>query len=167
MMRMKKRKTAVFACVIVLFFCAILLGLCWGSYEISVHEVIAEFDRGYDTLVGEKGVTLSGGQKQRIAIARTVLSPQPILIFDDSLSAVDTQTDAKIRAALKEVQSQTTTLIITQRVASAMDADLILVLEQGRITQAGTHAQLLEQDGLYRRIVEIQTARMNEGGEEA
>ncbi len=133
----------------------------------SVHEVIAEFDRGYDTLVGEKGVTLSGGQKQRIAIARTVLSPQPILIFDDSLSAVDTQTDAKIRAALKEVQSQTTTLIITQRVASAMDADLILVLEQGRITQAGTHAQLLEQDGLYRRIVEIQTARMNEGGEEA
>ncbi|WP_302558598.1 ABC transporter ATP-binding protein, partial [Holdemania filiformis] len=133
----------------------------------SVHEVIAEFDRGYDTLVGEKGVTLSGGQKQRIAIARTVLSPQPILIFDDSLSAVDTQTDAKIRAALKEVQSQTTTLIITRRVASAMDADLILVLEQGRITQAGTHAQLLEQDGLYRRIVEIQTARMNEGGEEA
>ena len=132
-----------------------------------MHEVIAEFDRGYDTLVGEKGVTLSGGQKQRIAIARTVLSPQPILIFDDSLSAVDTQTDAKIRAALKEVQSQTTTLIITQRVASAMDADLILVLEQGRITQAGTHAQLLEQDGLYRRIVEIQTARMNEGGEEA
>lgn len=133
----------------------------------SVHEVIAEFDRGYDTLVGEKGVTLSGGQKQRIAIARTVLSPQPILIFDDSLSAVDTQTDAKIRAALKEVQSQTTTLIITQRVASAMDADLILVLEQGRITQAGTHDQLLEEEGLYRRIVEIQTARMNEGGEEA
>ena len=132
-----------------------------------MHEVIAEFDRGYDTLVGEKGVTLSGGQKQRIAIARTVLSPQPILIFDDSLSAVDTQTDAKIRAALKEVQSQTTTLIITQRVASAMDADLILVLEQGRITQAGTHAQLIEEDGLYRRIVEIQTARMNEGGEEA
>ena len=96
-----------------------------------------------------------------------MLSPQPILIFDDSLSAVDTQTDAKIRAALKEVQSQTTTLIITPRVASAMDADLILVLEQGRITQAGTHDQLLEQDGLYRRIVEIQTARMNEGGAEA
>ena len=96
-----------------------------------------------------------------------MLSPQPILIFDDSLSAVDTQTDAKIRAALKEVQSQTTTLIITQRVASAMDADLILVLEQGRITQAGTHDQLLEEEGLYRRIVEIQTARMNEGGEEA
>ena len=96
-----------------------------------------------------------------------MLSPQPILIFDDSLSAVHTQTDAKIRAALKEVQSQTTTLIITQRVASAMDADLILVLEQGRITQAGTHAQLLEEEGLYRRIVEIQTARMNEGGEEA
>lgn len=132
----------------------------------SVHEVIAEFDRGYDTLVGEKGVTLSGGQKQRIAIARTVLSPQPILIFDDSLSAVDTQTDAQIRAALKEVQSQTTTLIITQRVASAMDADLILVLEQGQITQSGTHEQLLNEDGLYRRIVDIQTARMNEGGGE-
>ena len=88
------------------------------------------------------------------------------MIFDDSLSAVDTQTDAQIRAALKEVQSQTTTLIITQRVASAMDADLILVLEQGQITQSGTHEQLLNEDGLYRRIVDIQTARMNEGGDE-
>lgn len=134
----------------------------------SVHEVITEFDRGYDTLVGEKGVTLSGGQKQRIAIARTILAPQPVLIFDDSLSAVDTQTDAQIRNGLKAVQSQTTTLIITQRVASAMDADLILVLEHGQITQQGTHEQLIHEEGLYQRIYQIQTARMNEkGGDEA
>ncbi len=132
----------------------------------SVHEVIHEFDQGYQTLVGEKGVTLSGGQKQRIAIARTILAHRPILIFDDSLSAVDTQTDARIRASLKQVQQQTTTLIITQRIASAMDADLILVLEQGRITQSGTHAQLIKQPGLYRRIYEIQTAGSRKGGQQ-
>lgn len=130
----------------------------------SVHEVITQFDRGYDTLVGEKGVTLSGGQKQRIAIARTIIAPTPILIFDDSLSAVDTQTDAEIRAKLAEVQEEVTTLIITQRVASSKDADIILVLEEGKITQQGTHEQLIHQEGLYQRIYQIQTARM-EGGQ--
>lgn len=126
----------------------------------SVHDVINEFDRGYETLVGEKGVTLSGGQKQRVAIARTILKQTPILIFDDSLSAVDAQTDAEIRQKLKEVQKQTTTIIITQRVASAQDADVILVLENGMITQMGTHEQLSKEEGLYQRIVKIQNARM-------
>lgn len=126
----------------------------------SVHDVITEFDRGYDTLVGEKGVTLSGGQKQRVAIARTILKDSPILIFDDSLSAVDAQTDAEIRKKLKEVQKDATTIIITQRVASAESADLILILENGRITASGTHQELLQQEGLYKRIALIQKARM-------
>lgn len=131
----------------------------------AVHRVIHEFDLGYKTLVGEKGVTLSGGQKQRIAIARTILNKTPILIFDDSLSAVDTHTDEKIRHALKERAAGVTTLIITHRVASAMQADKIIILENGKISQQGTHASLSEQDGLYRRIVTIQS-QMIEGGEE-
>lgn len=131
----------------------------------SVHRVIHEFDQGYKTLVGEKGVTLSGGQKQRIAIARTILNQTPILIFDDSLSAVDTHTDEKIRHALKERAKDVTTLIITHRVTSAMQADKIIVLENGKISQQGTHETLCKEEGLYRRIVTIQS-QMIEGGEE-
>lgn len=128
----------------------------------SVHRVINEFDQGYDTLVGEKGVTLSGGQKQRIAIARTILNKSPILIFDDSLSAVDTETDAAIRRALKELSKDLTTFIITHRVATAQEADRIVVLQDGKISQMGSHAELCAQEGLYARIVEIQ-GRMIEG----
>ena len=122
----------------------------------SVHDVIEEFDAGYQTMIGEKGVTLSGGQKQRVAIARTIVNQTPILIFDDSLSAVDAQTDADIREALKSVSERCTTLIITQRINSAKDADLILVLEHGQITQSGTHESLMSADGLYKRVAEIQ-----------
>ena len=129
----------------------------------SVHSVIEEFDKGYDTLVGEKGVTLSGGQKQRIAIARTILNESPILIFDDSLSAVDTETDSAIRGALNQLSNDLTTFIITQRIASAQNADMILILEDKKITQRGTHAELIEQDGLYKRIYEIQTAMQEVG----
>ena len=129
----------------------------------SIHDVIEEFDRGYHTLVGEKGVTLSGGQKQRVAIARTILNQTPILIFDDSLSAVDSETDATIRHGLKALQKETTTIIITQRIASAQEADLILVLENGMITQQGTHEKLLQEEGLYQRIAKIQSGRVMEG----
>ncbi len=128
----------------------------------SVHRVINEFDMGYKTLVGEKGVTLSGGQKQRIAIARTIINKSPILIFDDSLSAVDTETDAAIRRALKELSGGLTTFIITHRVATAQAADQIVVLQDGKVAQMGTHAELSKQEGLYARIVEIQ-GRMIEG----
>lgn len=123
----------------------------------DIHQNILSFKEGYETKVGEKGVTLSGGQKQRLAIARTIINRAPILVFDDSLSAVDTETDIHIRSALKSRQTDTTTLIITHRVATAKDADRIVVLEDGRISQLGTHDQLLKQDGLYRRIYDIQT----------
>ena len=129
----------------------------------SVHDVILEFEKGYETLVGEKGVTLSGGQKQRVAIARTVLSDSPIIIFDDSLSAVDTETDAAIREALQNLSGQMTTFMITQRVASAQNADMIIVLEDKKISQQGTHDELLQQEGLYKRIYEIQSSIKKEG----
>ena len=128
----------------------------------SASGFIAKADKGYDTLVGERGVTLSGGQKQRIAIARTLLKDNNILIFDDSLSAVDTETDAQIRAALNHEKQGVTTLIISHRVTTLSQADIILVLEDGRITQQGTHAELCRQPGLYQRINSIQNALEDE-----
>ena len=119
---------------------------------------IQESENGWETLVGERGVTLSGGQKQRIAIARTLMKQNDILIFDDSLSAVDTETDAAIRKALKERSRDTTTIIISHRIVTLSQADWILVLENGRVTQQGTHSQLISQPGLYARIFNIQTA---------
>lgn len=124
----------------------------------SASAFIAKADKGWETVVGERGVTLSGGQKQRIAIARTLLKDNNILIFDDSLSAVDTETDAQIRAALRHEQKDVTTLIISHRVTTLSQADLILVLENGQITQQGTHAELCRQPGLYQRINSIQNA---------
>lgn len=129
----------------------------------SVHDVIHEFEQGYQTLVGEKGVTLSGGQKQRIAIARTIINETPILVFDDSLSAVDTETDANIRRSLNELNKQTTKIIITQRVSSAQDADQIIVIEEGQITQKGNHETLIVEEGLYKRIYEIQSSFIQGG----
>ncbi len=128
----------------------------------SVDEVIKEFDNGYKTIVGEKGVTLSGGQKQRIAIARTIINDTPILVFDDSLSAVDAKTDSDIRKSLKVFNENNTMIIITQRIASAKDADLIVVLEEGKITSVGKHADLINQEGLYKRIYDIQNMNVKE-----
>lgn len=122
----------------------------------SVHDVIESFENGYETIVGEKGVTLSGGQKQRVAIARMLMQNAPILVFDDSMSAVDTETDAAIREALKRRRKDSTTFIISHRITTLCEADNILVLENGRLVQQGTHEQLLKQDGLYKRIAQIQ-----------
>ncbi|MFV0254606.1 MAG: ABC transporter ATP-binding protein [Erysipelotrichaceae bacterium] len=124
----------------------------------SVHDVINEFDKGYETIVGEKGVTLSGGQKQRISIARVIINEVKILIFDDSLSAVDSETDKQIRTALKELAQGITTILITHRCDSASSADKIVVLEDGKVSQEGTHDQLVDQEGFYQRIYQIQTA---------
>ncbi|MBQ2052823.1 MAG: ABC transporter ATP-binding protein [Bacilli bacterium] len=123
----------------------------------AVHETISSFKDGYDTPVGEKGVTLSGGQKQRVAIARTIASKAPILLFDDSLSAVDTETDLEIRSHLKELGNSVTTIIITHRVMTAKDADLIVVLDDGRVSEMGKHEDLIKQEGLYKDIYEIQS----------
>ena len=124
----------------------------------AIHDVILSFPDGYNTLVGEKGVTLSGGQKQRVTIARTLLKNPRILILDDSTSSVDTETEAAIRDALNELMENRTTFIIAHRIQSVMIADLILVLDKGEVIQMGTHEELVPQmDGMYRRIYDIQT----------
>ena len=123
----------------------------------AVHDVIMTFPHTYDTLVGEKGVTLSGGQKQRVTIARTLLKDPRILILDDSTSSVDTETEAFIREALRCLNVGRTTFIIAHRIQSVMNADLIVVLDKGRIIQKGTHAELLTQEGMYRQIYDLQT----------
>lgn len=123
----------------------------------AIHNVILTFDKGYSTLVGEKGVTLSGGQKQRIAIARTLLKNPRLLILDDSTSSVDTETESEIREALTYLMKDRTTFIIAHRIQSIMDADLILVMDKGRIVQCGQHEELVQQDGIYRQIFDIQT----------
>jgi ATP-binding cassette subfamily B protein len=124
--------------------------------DASAYDFIQQSEKGYDTLVGERGVTLSGGQKQRIAIARTLMKENDILIFDDSLSAVDTQTDNAIRRSLQERSRNITTIIISHRISTLSQADIIFVIERGAVTQKGTHAELIEQDGLYARIYAIQ-----------
>jgi ATP-binding cassette subfamily B protein len=123
----------------------------------AIHDVILTFPDGYNTLVGEKGVTLSGGQKQRVTIARTLLKNPRILILDDSTSSVDLETEAEIRAALNMLMQDRTTFIIAHRIQSVMIADLILVLDKGAVVQMGTHEDLLAQEGMYRRIYDIQT----------
>jgi ATP-binding cassette subfamily B protein len=124
----------------------------------AVHDVILSFPDGYNTLVGEKGVTLSGGQKQRVTIARTLLKNPRILILDDSTSSVDTETEASIRQALNELMENRTTFIIAHRIQSVMIADLILVLDKGEVVEMGTHKELVsKKDGMYRRIYDIQT----------
>ncbi len=127
-----------------------------AAWAAAIHDVITSFPDGYDTLVGEKGVTLSGGQKQRVAIARTLLKDPRILILDDSTSSVDTETEGLIRAALERLMQGRTTFIIAHRIQSVMNADLILVLDQGRIVQRGTHSELMAQEGIYRRIFDMQ-----------
>ncbi|MGQ9888931.1 MAG: ABC transporter ATP-binding protein [Aggregatilineales bacterium] len=122
----------------------------------AVHDVIMSFPEGYNTLVGERGVTLSGGQKQRVALARTLLKDPRILILDDSTSSVDTETESQIRTALRRLMQNRTTFIIAHRVQSLMTADLILVMDQGRIVQRGTHAELIAQPGIYQQVYDVQ-----------
>ena len=124
----------------------------------AVDEAIEEFTDGYETVVGERGVTLSGGQKQRVAMARMLMQNASVMIFDDSLSAVDAETDEKIRNALLSMPTKATKLIISHRVTTLMQADCIVVLEKGKIAEMGSHKELLAENGIYKRIYDIQRA---------
>ncbi len=128
-----------------------------AAQAAAIHDDILTFPRGYETIVGERGVMLSGGQKQRLAIARTLLKDPRILILDDSTSSVDVETEHEIRAALQRLMQGRTTFIIAHRIQSVMNADQIIVFDKGRVVQMGKHDELIAQDGMYRRIFELQT----------
>ena len=130
-----------------------------AARDAAVHDVIEGFDKGYETLVGERGVTLSGGQKQRVAIARALITNNPILVFDDSLSAVDTETDVAIRRALARRAKHATTFIISHRVTTLASADLILVLDDGEIVEAGSHEELMAREGSTEGLGDPELAR--------
>ncbi|MFN8450714.1 MAG: ATP-binding cassette domain-containing protein [Anaerolineae bacterium] len=123
-----------------------------AAREAQAHEFITSFSEGYETVVGERGVTLSGGQRQRIALARAFLSNPRILILDDSTSAIDSATEDEIQKAIRRAQEGRTTLLITHRLSQIRWADHILVLEQGRLVASGTHEELLRRSPHYRRI---------------
>ena len=153
-----------------------LAGIRQATAIACVDDAIDTFSDGYDTVVGERGVTLSGGQKQRVAIARMLMQEAPIMIFDDSLSAVDAETDAKIRAALKERMGSATVILISHRITTLMQADEILVLKDGELSDIGTHHELISRPGIYKDIYDIQMAAADrqlldeeevEGGERA
>ena len=127
----------------------------------SLLETIENFKEGFETTVGERGVTLSGGQKQRTAIARMIIGKSPIMVFDDSLSAVDAETDAKIRKGLMEKGKDSTVIIISHRITTLMAADNILVLDKGRLVESGTHDELIKNTGIYRKIYDIQSVALN------
>ena len=133
-----------------------------AAYISCLDEAVDRFANGYDTFVGERGVTLSGGQKQRAAMAQMLVRRTPIMIFDDSLSAVDTETDAKIRAALEKKFGQATIILISHRMTTLSRADQVLVLDHGRVAQLGTPEELKEQPGLFREIDRIQSLSREE-----
>ena len=132
-----------------------------ASVTASLLETIENFKEGFETTVGERGVTLSGGQKQRTAIARMLIGKSPIMVFDDSLSAVDAETDAKIRKGLMEKGKDSTVIIISHRITTLMAADNILVLDKGRLVESGTHDELIKNTGIYRKIYDIQSVALN------
>jgi ATP-binding cassette subfamily B protein len=134
-----------------------------ASKWASVHEDIAGFSSGYDTEIGERGVSLSGGQKQRISIARALLKEAPILVMDDALSAVDTKTESTIVQVLPQAVSGRTVLLIAQRLTVGPQADKIVVLDQGKVAEFGTHKKLLEKSGIYASFVQLQSQKKKKG----
>jgi ATP-binding cassette subfamily B protein len=127
-----------------------------AAQAAHIHEFIETLPKGYDTLVGERGLKLSGGEKQRVAIARTILKDPPILVFDEATSSLDSKSEQAILEAMQQVASRHTTLVIAHRLSTIVDADLILVMEGGHIMERGTHRELLEQGGTYAHLWELQ-----------
>ena len=158
---------------IFLFSTTIKENIAYGKSDASMESIqeaakfaqmdkfISSLPNGYDSIVGERGINLSGGQRQRLAIARTILLNPKIVILDDSLSSVDTETEALIQNNMKQMIEQTTTIIVAQRIASIYKADKILVLDSGKIIQQGTHANLIEQDGAYKNLYQLQLTNQN------
>ena len=137
-----------------------------SARDAALDDTVMSFQKGYDTFVGEGGVTLSGGQKQRTAIARMLLKNQPVMIFDDSLSAVDLKTDALIRRAINERSKNSSVIIISHRINTLSSADKIIVLEHGKVAAEGTHSELIKKEGLYKKIYEAQSLKGAENDEE-
>ena len=133
-----------------------------AAHLAAIHDAILGFDKGYETLVGERGVTLSGGQRQRVALARALLQRPAILILDDALSAVDTETESLILDALRTRRGVHTTIVIAHRLSTLRLADNIIVLDEGSIRQMGSHDTLKQQDGMYRRLWDLDTAVQRE-----
>jgi ATP-binding cassette subfamily B protein len=123
-----------------------------SAKKAVVHNNIINFKNQYETILGERGITLSGGQKQRVSIARAIIKDPEILLFDDCLSAVDTETEEQILNNLFEICKNKTTIIVSHRVSSAKNADKIIILEEGEILQQGTHSQLVNQEGYYKEL---------------
>ena len=140
---------------------ATIISVREAAKRAKIDDFIEGLPDGYDTKVGERGVTLSGGQKQRVAIARALLKNPKILIMDDSTSSVDTNTEYEIQQALDELLEDRTTFIITQRLSSIKKADYIIVLEEGEIAEEGTHDELYEKNGIYRKLYETQVSGAN------
>ena len=135
-----------------------------AAKDACLDKSVSEFKDGYETIVGERGVTLSGGQKQRTAIARTLLTKAPIMVFDDALSAVDAKTDEAIRTRLREAAGDATLILIAHRVSTLMLSDEIIVLEDGKIIERGNHETLMAKNGVYARVARMQSAQGEERG---
>jgi len=153
----------------ILFNDSIFGNIAFGKTDATMEEVIAaakianahnfiiETEKGYETNIGDRGTKLSGGQKQRICIARAVLANPPIMLLDEATSALDTESEKLVQDALNNLMKNRTSLIIAHRLSTIQNADLILVLESGKVVQQGTHQELLSQDGLYKRLINMQT----------
>ncbi|MDP6926644.1 MAG: ATP-binding cassette domain-containing protein, partial [Rhodospirillales bacterium] len=132
-----------------------------AAKNAAAHDFIVEMPDGYDTYVGERGTKVSGGQRQRLAIARAMLKNAPILLLDEATSALDTESERRIQEALKKLMQGRTTLVIAHRLSTVMDADLIHVIDQGKLTESGSHDELMALDGLYAKLYALQFSESN------